>query len=376
MAGEGSNIQERFPLLDTLLVLVLAAHLLAANLAGAAPLVCIWLDIRETRRGDLVAGELGRYLIRQSILWLTAGLALGGSTLALVWAAQWEPFYETAGRIPAARFWWALPELAFYFYCVAMYLRWWTGSGTSPTWQVVMRRLLGVLAATNLLYHFPLLFTVIGVYSTRLAVDPGMLNFRRAMLDPEVLSQFAHHVLASFAIVGVAIMGFSLRLGRKGRPAGEVQRVATWGGRVALVPTVLQLIVGMLVLLALPERARDGLLGGDQVGTVLFGLSIVAAIVLMHRLASIAAGDVERKNLIGSMALLVLIVVAMVGTRQRARHGKFVSTASRIERAVAAVETTSGDAIARQPHDCDAVPMTAHVRSSYKTKNDVYTTST
>ena len=76
-----------------------------------------------------------------------------------------------------------------------------------------------------------------------------------------------------------------------------------WGGRVARVPTVLQLVVGMLVLLALPERGRDGLLGGDRVGTLLFGLSIVAAIVLMHRLANIAAGDVQRSNLIMSMAL-------------------------------------------------------------------------
>jgi hypothetical protein len=363
-------------LLDTLLVLVLAAHLLAANLAGAAPLVCIWLDVRETRRSDLLAGELGRYLIRQSIVWLTAGLALGGSTLAVVWAAQWEPFYETASRIPAARFWWAVPELAFYFYCVAMYLRWWAGPGTSAAWRVVMRRVLGVLAATSLLYHFPLLFTVIGVYSTRVAVDPGMLNFRRAMLDPEVLSQFAHHVLASFAIVGVAIMGFSLRLGRQGRPAEEVQRVATWGGRVALVPTVLQLVVGMLVLLALPARARDGLLGGDNVGTLLFGLSIVAAIVLMHRLASIAAGDVERKNLIGSMALLVLIVVAMVGTRQRARQGKFVSTAVRIERAVAAIETPSSLAVVRQPHGGDAARTMPEGLLNYKTKNDAYPAST
>ena len=47
--------------------------------------------------------------------------------------------------------------------------------------------IVGALAATNLLYHFPLLFTVIGVYATRLPVDAGPLNFRRAMLDPEVL---------------------------------------------------------------------------------------------------------------------------------------------------------------------------------------------
>jgi hypothetical protein len=76
-------------------------------------------------------------------------------------------------------------------------------------------------------------------------------------------------------------------------------------------------------LLELPDRARDNLLGGDSLGTLLFGVSLVGAIVLMHRLASVAFGETERRNLVSAMALLVLVVVAMVGTRQRARHDKF-----------------------------------------------------
>jgi hypothetical protein len=194
------------------------------------------------------------------------------------------------------------------------------------TRRLVLRRTLGVLAATNLLYHFPLLFTVIGVYSARDGLGGEPLVFRRAILDPEVFSQFVHHVFASFAVVGVAVMGYALRLGRAGRAAEDVQRVATWGGRLALVPTVAQLFVGVYVLLELPSQARDGLMGGDTLGTVLFGISLVLAIMLMHQLASVAAGDVERRNLIRSMALLVLVVVLMVGTRQRVRQGPFVSS--------------------------------------------------
>ena len=154
--------------------------------------------------------------------------------------------------------------------------------------------MLGIFAATNLLYHFPLLFTVIGVYSTRPAPADDMLVFRHAMLDPEVLSQFLHHVLASFAVVGVGVMGFSLRMSR----AAECRRRAAnrrLGRALALVPTVLQLLVGLYVLLELPERARDGLMGGDRVGTLLFGASLVGAIALMHRLASVAFGETERR---------------------------------------------------------------------------------
>ena len=181
-----------------------------------------------------------------------------------------------------------------------------------------VRRGLGVLAATNLLYHFPLLFTVIGVYASRVA-DADAINFRSAMVDPEVFSQFLHHVLASFAIVGVAMMGYALRLLRAGR-AADAERVGVWGGRVVLVPTVLQLFVGVYVLLALPERARNDLMGGDAVGTTLFIVALVAAVLLLHRLAGVALGAVERRDLIGSMALLLVVVVVMVGTRQRVRQ--------------------------------------------------------
>lgn len=309
-------------MLEILLVFVLSFHLLAANLAGAAPLVCVWLDARAVRRHDPLAGELGRYLLRQSLVWLTVAMALGGVTLFFVWLTAWEPFYATARRLPTSRFKWAVPELAVYYICVALYLRWWpTGDGASGG-RPIARRTMGVLAATNLLYHFPLLFTVIGVYATRPAAPDETLVFRHAMLDPEVLSQFLHHVLASFAVVGVAIMGFALRLGRAGKASDDIQRAATWGGWLALVPTLLQLFVGLYVLLELPQHSRDGLLGGDTVGTMLFGVSLVGAIMLMHRLASVAFGETERRNLIGAMALLVLVVVAMVGTRQRAReHG-------------------------------------------------------
>ncbi|HVU88491.1 MAG TPA: hypothetical protein VHD36_14310 [Pirellulales bacterium] len=313
-------------MLDILLVIVLAFHLLAANLAGAAPLVCVWLDARAVRRQDRLAGELGAYLLRQSLVWLTAALALGATTLFLVWITAWEPFYATARRLPTSRFWWAIPELAVYYVCVALYLRWWrVGDSASPARRIA-RRTMGFFAATNLLYHFPLLFTVIGVYATRPAAADDLLIFRRAMIDPEVLSQFLHHVLASFAVVGVAVMGFALRLGRQGRPSEEVQQVATWGGWLALVPTVLQLFVGLYVLLELPERARDGLLGGDHVGTLLFGISLVGAIMLMHRLASVAFGETDRRNLIGAMALLVFVVLTMVGTRQRAREQTAISS--------------------------------------------------
>jgi len=312
-------------LFDLFLVLVLTVHLVAANVAAAGPLVCLALDWREVRYGDALAGDVGRFLLRMSLLGLTVAIGLGGSALLVVWLSDWQRFYEAAARVPASRYWWALPELALYVVCVAAYLRLWKAGVPRTARQIWLRRILGLLAATNLAYHFPLLFIAIGVYSTRALSE--LVNFRAALVDPEIFSQFVHHLLASVAVTGVAMMVYALWLERARRPEVDVQRTAIWGGRVALIPTLMQWLAGLYVLLELPARAREGLLGGDTLGTCLFGAALLGVIVLMHRLASVAFGETERRNLIGSIALMLLVVLTMVGARHRARQAAGVSVA-------------------------------------------------
>lgn len=303
---------------DLLLVLVLSIHLLAANVAAAAPLVCLALDMRGSRRGDALAADVGRWLLRMSLAGLALALALGGGALAIVWVSDWERFTQAAAWVPVSRYWWAVPELALYFVCVTAYLKLWRPGVTASGRVLWLRRALGLVASTNLAYHFPLLFIAIGVYSAREISEP--VNFRVALVDPEIASQFIHHLLASVAVVGVVMMGYALRMERAGRSGDDVRRVAIWGGRVALVPTLLQWLAGLYVLFQLPERSRAGLLGGDVLGSCLFGAALVGVIVLMHRLAGVAFGETERRNLIGSMALMAIVVVTMVGARHRARQ--------------------------------------------------------
>ena len=47
-------------MLDLVYIPVFALHLLAVNVAAAAPLVCIWLRRREARHGDAAAGAVGQ----------------------------------------------------------------------------------------------------------------------------------------------------------------------------------------------------------------------------------------------------------------------------------------------------------------------------
>lgn len=361
--------------MDLLLVLAMTAHLLAVNLAGAAPLVCLWLDRRAVCRGDATAADLGRWLVRQSLLWLAAGIALGLTTLGLVWLIDWQRFAEPASRIPASRYWFGVAELAVYFVCMGGYLALWRDGATPSRQRIWGRRVLGLLAGTNLLYHFPPLFAIIGVLGTRPETVGQALNFRAAMIDPEVLAHTVHHILASFAVVGVAMMGYALSHARdqrsvfsateiadgshKSMPADsdlklDWRRMAIWGARVALAPTLLQLLAGTCVLLTLPAWMRDRLLGQDLLATILFAASMIAALALMHRLAAVAMGDTQRREIIGAMVLLVVVVLLMVGTLQRARKPS-VARAGHLGAVDAAVGRPSDDEIKQWEITCWAI---------------------
>src|SRR6478672_5197631 len=139
-----------------LLALLLAVNLLCVNVASGSPLLAAWLDWRSTR-GDNSAARAAVWLARASLVALIAGTALG---LIVGWL-KWDADYRALWLGPLSyKLKGAVIEVVFSF---ALILGWWLWlpgkSGGSKT-ATIIRSLLAVLAATNLLYHFPLLFSV------------------------------------------------------------------------------------------------------------------------------------------------------------------------------------------------------------------------
>jgi hypothetical protein len=89
---------------------------------------------------------------------------------------------------------------------------------------------------------------------------------------------------------------------------------------MALAPTVLQLLAGTWLAFQLPESSRRDLMGGDWLGTGCFALAIGASVYLMHHLASVSMGEVERSAVTRTMVLLVCVVFLMVTVRHRCRE--------------------------------------------------------
>jgi hypothetical protein len=303
--------------LEAVLVVLLTVHLLLVDVAMVGPLASVWLDWRSGRTGDAAMEHAGLTVARLSSSGLTLGIALGVVLLGARWQMNNGTTMEAAAALPRSRLWFAGFELLFYFACMGAYTGLWR---RWRRWRLA-HRLLAVAAASNLLMHFPALFVIISVVGQRpelLSESVDSAEFRRLLVDGEVLSRVVHVWLAAVAVTAVVLMALGLRMTTEESQRESGLRLIRGGALLGLVATLVQVPVGFWVTLRLPESARSPLMGGDLFATGLFLTSIGLALALLHQLAAIALGDVEARPIRRAMVVLVVLMLLMVGTRRRA----------------------------------------------------------
>jgi hypothetical protein len=299
------------------LSLLLAAHLLCVNVAAGGPLVAAWLDWRGVR-GDAAAGRAARWLGGWSIATFLAGAALG----ATVGWLKWDADYQSLWLGPLSfKLHWAAIEAIFSLVLMVAWWLWLPGREGGRSAPAVMRGAMAILASTNLLYHFPILFSV----AARLddaghTAGPriGGAEFRQLMIVGETPAMAVHVTLASVAVAAIMLLGLSLRWRRTGDEL-DAYKVAIWGGRWALGASALQLPVGLWTLLALPAAAQARIMGNSAVGMLLFAGSLAAALWLIRELVGVALGDGTRPALVRCMTLMLVTVVLMTAMQQQTR---------------------------------------------------------
>ncbi len=312
--------------MDLLLVLLATLHLLAMNVATAGPFVCLWLGWRTRKRSDALAAVTGRWLLMQSLLAFTGGIVLGGLLLAAVWVHRPEPFFRSAELIPRSRYWFGIAEIGFTYVLLLVVLATWRRAA-GRWWQ----SLLNLMAATNTIYHFPTLFASIVILSQRPTEWRDAELTRSALLEimrsPETIAHVLHFGLASFAVTGVALLGFAARLAKREATEADAARVTMWGGWLALVPTALNLVSGIWLLLESPRLVQNQLTGDDGFATAAFLLAIVAALAMLPSLAAAAFGTAGRKERLRAMILLTVTILAMTTARHFAHQRMYDSYA-------------------------------------------------
>jgi cytochrome bd-type quinol oxidase subunit 2 len=309
------------PVIATIL---LTTHLLAMNVASAGPLVCLWLRVRSGH-GDNAAHLAGKQLAQWAVIALALGVLTGISLGALGWFNPEQGFADAIRRFPTSAVANFVGEILFAFVCLGVY------AGTWERWQHQPwpHGLFAVLAATNMLYHFPPLMAVISELSSRpeMVAEPVITRtvFRPLMLRPEVLSQSAHFVIASFAVSGAALIVIAWRQRR--RQVEDASPLISFGAWIALIASLAQLAVGVWVLFELPQNMRGSLMGDAGPATALFIAAILVTLGLLHTLSTLAFGDTNDANVRRGIVLMIGLVLLMTAILRTARTTEQFSAA-------------------------------------------------
>ncbi|MBS0207847.1 MAG: hypothetical protein JSS27_02735 [Planctomycetes bacterium] len=306
-----------------LLITVLAGHLLLANLATGGPFVCLWLQ-RRASGGDVVAGRLVRQMAGWSLGALILAAATGLMQMLLVAKVYPQVFYATVALIAPSRYYASAGELVFSILCYGVYFALvGPGLATAGNGKRIGAGLLALLGALNTAWHFPTLFALLNVMSTRPEMwDQGPIKVTSGLADGEVMALAIHFLFAAAAVAGLVLTTFALQ-SRQQPPGDAERRYGRVGGLIAVVPTVLQIGAGLWLVMETAEPARKLIMGRDMRATAIFLMATVAALMLMHRLATLALGRQKPNVVRNAWSALIATVWMMCAVQQLMRHHQY-----------------------------------------------------
>ncbi len=302
--------------IELLATLILATHLVAMNLASAGPLCFLWIPWGSHGDGNGRGRDLLPRMIRWSVVAYLVGMVTGG----LLWVVlPGDGLSQALARFPMRAYGFAAAELTFSLACLLPLALTWNRLQDRP-W---LGKLLAILSATNLLYHFPPLMAVIGQLTVNPHWSTEPILTRSAVLGlmskGHVLALSFHFGLSSIVVAGCATL---LLASQVSEPTALFQRIIRRAGIAALLSTLLQIPVGIWLLASTSSAARNSLMGGSLAGSLAFVAALTGMILLLQRLISIVLGDCNRRTLLETFWLLIVVIILMTGTLRWSRIPK------------------------------------------------------
>lgn len=335
--------------MSVLVSLVIGVHLLLVDLASGAPLLAACIEWRRER----AAGEQARWarhLLVVSLVALFIGSMLG---LAAGWYLWSRGLAEALGRMPS-KVYYGVWELAFSAVCIVLHLLWVTARPNVHLLAKIGRTLLGIMASTNLLYHFPVLFAVVSELvhqGNGQGAAISAAEFRSFLVETSAGARALHAALASLAVAGFYVCLAAAWLDPD--PGDSYRRWVCWGGRWALAATALQWLVGFWVFTRLPSAAAERLLANDRMTGLTLAAGLLGALALTHLAVSLAFGEASRRQARMAFVLLVGTVLLMTYTSRQIMAPVATSTGASLIRNVDDAPVVVAGQISHLRYPCD-----------------------
>mgnify|MGYP003974758601 CR=1 FL=1 len=292
-------------------------HLLVIAVAAAGPLLCIALNAKQLNRKDTLERvtywTLGTTLSRHANVALIVGSVFGLIVAGIVWD---DDFHQRC-HVLKSRFMYA--GIEWVFSCVLLLIthRWWAKrpDGLRP---FLFRSLLIVLATTNLLYHFPIIFMLVHEIP-REVVDTlessGMeLNrqqFYEYAFSSSMLARWLHIVVSmlmiSFAYVAVLALRYAHVTSGVARETAV--RTVSWTARHILILLFAQIGFGIMALLTM--KNSQSVMGGDVMVTALFGGGMCLLLLQIQQWTALLSGKIDSRAVARAVTTLIALFSCM-----------------------------------------------------------------
>ena len=292
-------------------------HLLVIAIAAAGPLLCIPLNAKQLNRKDsserTAYWTLGTTLSRHANVALMVGSIFGIIIAALVWN---EDFHQRC-HVLKTRFMYAGIEWMFSFVLLLITHRWWLKcpEGLKP---FVFRSLLIVLATTNLLYHFPIIFMLLHEIPASVVAELestgaelSRAQFYEYSFSSSMLARWLHIVISMLMLSFAYLAVISLRLARDTTDVVRETAVRTvnWAARNVLILLFAQVGFGLMALLTM--KNSELVMGGDALVTALFGGGMCLMLLQMQQWTALMSRKVDPQAVVRAVTTLIALFSCM-----------------------------------------------------------------
>ncbi len=291
-------------LMMTLLLVTFLLHLLAMNLTVGGTAIAIVCSLR--RKKDAFAGQLFDAAIRVLPVSLAFTVTLGVAALLFVQVLYGNFLYTSSILIGV--FWIAvIPALI-----VAYYSLYYSKAHPQQTGSLYLA--LALMLAIGFIY--------VNNFTLMLAPDRWLELYRRStagmnlnLSDATLLPRYLHFMLSALAIAGLVVFA----AGVWNRSTEYGRWLMAQGSHWCVASTVVNYLVGMWFMMALPRSVLMDLFAGSALAASLvgFGMLLPLAAVMHTILAVRTSKSVLHARLAVATTLLTMIV--MVALRQVVR---------------------------------------------------------